>query len=106
MSLFGNILDKARLLQCLAILEKWQWTKGMKLAITDHGNNGVQVYIGDSNYVRSFGTKSDKQGEFNSATGQEIVFDKNGRIVVVDSGYHLAQGLSKQGSRVPEPVWW
>lgn len=81
--------------------------KGMKFAVTDHGNNRVQVFISDSNYVRSFSTNSDKLGEFNWPNGQGIVLiDKNGYIVVEDSSNHLVQGFSQQGERVPKPVWW
>ena len=54
-----------------------------------------EVAFGGNTYLRSFGRKGDKQGEFNFPAG--IAFDKNGHIIVVDSGNHRVQVFSEQG---------
>ena len=67
-----------------------------EIAVTDNVNNRVQLFSSDGTYLRSFGTKGDKQGEFNFPTG--IAFDiKNENIFVTDSGNHRVQLFSKQG---------
>ncbi|PFX11203.1 Tripartite motif-containing protein 2 [Stylophora pistillata] len=55
----------------------------------------VKIFSSDGTYLRSFGSKGDKQGEFNYPTG--IAFDKNNNIIVVDSGNHRVQLFSEQG---------
>jgi len=66
-----------------------------QIAVTDNGNNRIQVFSSDGSYLRSFGRKGDKQGEFDWPCG--IAFDKNGHIVVVDSNNHRVQVFSEQG---------
>ena len=67
-----------------------------EIAVTDNGNNRVQLFSGDGTYLRSFGTKGDKQGEFKFPSG--IAFDiKNENIFVTDSINHRVQLFSKQG---------
>ena len=67
-----------------------------EIAVTDKGNNRVQLFSSDGTYLRSFGTKGDKQGEFNFPSG--IAFDiKNEIIFVTDTINHRVQLFSKQG---------
>ena len=67
-----------------------------EIAVTDNGNNRVQLFSSDGTYLRLFGTKGDKQGEFNFPSG--IVFDiKNKNILVADCRNHRVQFFSKQG---------
>ncbi|XP_078361779.1 E3 ubiquitin-protein ligase TRIM45-like [Oculina patagonica] len=66
-----------------------------ELAVTDNGNNRVQVFSSDGTHLRSFGRKGAKQGEFNFPSG--IAFDKKGNITVVDSHNHRIQLFSEQG---------
>jgi len=67
-----------------------------EIAVTEVGNNRVQLFSSDGTYLRSFGTKGDKQGEFNFSCG--IAFDvKNENIFVVDSSNHRVQLFSEQG---------
>ena len=67
-----------------------------EIAVTDCGNHRIQVFSSDGTYLRSFGTKGDKQGEFHFPTG--IAFDrKNGNILVVDSNNLRVQMFSAQG---------
>ena len=67
-----------------------------EIAVTDTGNHRFKVFSSDGTYLRSFGTKGDKQGEFDFPTG--IAFDiKNENIFVVDSRNHRFQLFSEQG---------
>jgi len=67
-----------------------------EIAVTDNGKHRIQVFSSDGTYLRSFGSKGDKQGEFNFPRG--IVFDvKNENISVVDKGNHRVQLFSEQG---------
>ena len=36
-----------------------------EIAVTDNDNNRLQVFSSDGTYLRSFGTKENKQGNFN-----------------------------------------
>ena len=67
-----------------------------EIAVTDNGNNRIQVFSSDGTYLRSFGAKGDKQGEFDFPSG--IAFDiKNENILVVDNDNHRVQLFSEQG---------
>ena len=67
-----------------------------EIAVTDIGNHRIQVFSSDGTYLRSFGRKGDKQGEFNFPAG--IAFDlTSGNILVVDSNNHRVQLFSEQG---------
>ena len=48
-----------------------------EIAVTDCGNHRIQVFSSDGTYLRSFGTRGDKQGEFNHPAG--IAFDRKER---------------------------
>ena len=64
-----------------------------EIAVTEVGNHRIQVFSSDGTYLRSFGRKGDKQGNWPAG----IVFDKNGHIIVVDSNNHRVQVFSEQG---------
>ena len=66
-----------------------------EIAVTEAGNNRIQVFSSDGTVLRSFGTKGDKQGEFHYPSG--IAFDKNGNIIVADCRNHHVQCFSEQG---------
>ena len=66
-----------------------------EIAVTEIGNNRVQVFSSDGTYLRSFGREGDKQGEFNLPTG--IAFIKNSRSLVVDSNNNRVQLFNEQG---------
>jgi len=67
-----------------------------EIAVTDSGNNRIQVYSRDGTYLRSFGTEGNKQGEFKCPCG--IAFDrKNGNILVAEVHNHRVQLFSEQG---------
>ena len=90
---FGQRGSAAGMLKCpwgVAVNER------NEIAVTDTGNNRIQVFSSDGTYLRSFGRKGDKQGEFNFAAG--IAFDpKNGNIFVADSENHRVQLFGEQG---------
>jgi len=90
---FGQLGSDAGMLNCpwgVAVNER------NEIAVTDWDNHRVRLFSCDGTYLRSFGRKGDKQGEFNFPTG--IAFDpKNGNIFVVDSGNHRVQLFSEQG---------
>ena len=69
-----------------------------EIAVTDNGNNRIQVFNSDGTYLRSFGRKGDKNGEFDFPTG--IGFDKNDNIIVVDTNNHRVQRFSEQGEHL------
>ena len=69
-----------------------------EIAVTDYGNNRVQIFRSDGNYLRSFGLQGNKNGEFNHPTG--IAFHRNGNIFVVDNGNSRIQIFSGEGEYV------
>ena len=66
-----------------------------EIAVTEVGNNRVQVFSSDGTYLRSFGRQGNKQGEFNYPSG--ITLHETNDIMVVDSGNHRVQLFSEQG---------
>ena len=67
-----------------------------EIAVTEVGNNRVQLISSDGTYLRSFGRKGDKQGEFDFSCG--IAFDvKNENIAVVYIRNHRVQLFSEKG---------
>ena len=66
-----------------------------EMAVTDRGNDRVQVFSSDGTHLRSFGRNGDQEGEFNLPTG--IAFLNNGNIVVADSCNHRVQMFTGQG---------
>ena len=69
-----------------------------EIAVTEIGNNRVQLFDNDGNYLRSFGRKGDKNGEFNFPCG--IGFDKNDNIIVADGNNSRVQCFSEQGEHL------
>ena len=70
-----------------------------EIVVTDNGNHIIQVFSSDRTFLRSFGRKGDKQGEFNFPRG--IAFDiKNEMILVVDGSNRCVQLFSEQGEYV------
>ena len=55
-----------------------------EIAVTDQGNHRIQIFNSNGNYLRSFGWRGSKAGEFDRPRG--IAFHKNGNIFVVDTG--------------------
>ena len=90
---FGQRGSDAGMLKCpwgVAVNER------NEIAVTEAGNNRIQVFSSDGTYLRSFGREGDKQGEFDFPAG--IAFDpKNGNIIVADHYNHRVQLFSEQG---------
>ena len=73
-----------------------------EIAVTETGNNRIQIFSSDGTYLRSFGRNGDKQGEFNFPTG--VAFDNNGHIVVVDDNSHRVNGDGEQERKYGKTV--
>ena len=66
-----------------------------EIAVTEVGNNRVQVFSRDGTYLRSFGKKGDKEGKFNEPSG--ITIHETNNIIVADSDNHRVQLFIEQG---------
>ena len=66
-----------------------------EIAVTDVGNNRVQIFSSDGTYLRSFGSKGDQEGEFKYPSG--IAYLNNGNMVIADSGNNRLQIFTEQG---------
>ena len=66
-----------------------------KIAVTDVGNQRVQVFRNDGTYLRCFGGPGHGKGEFESPFG--IAFDQNGNIFVSYCGNDRVQIFDEQG---------
>ena len=66
-----------------------------EIAVTKVDDNRVHVFSSDGTFLRSFGRKGDKQGEFNFPSG--ITLHETNNIIVVDTGNHRVQLFSEQG---------
>ena len=66
-----------------------------EIAVTDVGNNRVQIFKSDGTHLRSFGSKGDQEGEFKYPSG--IAYLNNGNMVITDSGNNRLQIFTEQG---------
>ena len=66
-----------------------------EIAVTDVGNNRVQIFKSDGTHLRSFGSKGDQEGEFKYPSG--IAYLNNGNMVIADSGNNRPQIFTEQG---------
>ena len=64
------------------------------IAVTETGNNRIQVFRSNGTHLRAFGKKGDQQGQFNYPAG--IAFH-NDNIIVADNGNNSVQLFSSQG---------
>ena len=69
-----------------------------EIAVTDLGNQRVQLFNSDGNFLRSFGRQGNKAGEFSNPRG--ITFHKSGNIFVADQRNHSIQIFSGEGEYV------
>ena len=58
-----------------------------EITVTDTGDRTVQVFSGDGTYLRSFGRKGNKQGEFDYPSG--ITIHETNNIIIADTGNNL-----------------
>ena len=65
-----------------------------EIAVTETGNNRIQVLSSNGTHLRSFGRKGNNQGEFDWPAGTAF---HNDNIIVVDNGNHRVQLFSDQG---------
>ena len=66
-----------------------------EIAVTDNGNNRIQVFSSDGTFLRSFGTKGNKLEQFNYPAG--VAFSINRNVIVVDNGNHQVKIFSEKG---------
>ena len=66
-----------------------------EIAVTDLGNNRVQVFTNDGEFLLSFGEKGSDQGQFNNPCG--VTYDRDGNFLVVDRGNSRIQQFSRTG---------
>ena len=71
-----------------------------EIAVTDVGNNRVQIFKSDGTHLRSFGSKGDQEGEFKYPSG--IAYLNNGNMVIADSGNNRLQIFTEQGDYLPQ----
>ena len=69
-----------------------------EIAVTDCGNDRVQIFDSGGNYLRSFGCNGSNQGKFRCPCG--ICFDNNRNIFVADKNNHRIQIFSGEGKYV------
>ena len=69
-----------------------------EIAVTDLGNQRVQIFNSEGNYLRLLGRSATKEGEFNFPTG--ITYHNNGNIFVADNDNGRIQILSGKGKYV------
>ncbi|CAH3134002.1 unnamed protein product [Pocillopora meandrina] len=69
-----------------------------EIAVTDLGNQRVQIFNSEGNYLRSLGRSATKEGEFNFPTG--ITYHNNGNIFVADNDNGRIQIFSGKGKYV------
>ena len=67
-----------------------------EIAVTDIGRSRVQVFSSDGTYLRSFGSRGSKEGEFNSPKGIAID-NENGIFFIPDSFNNRIQLFTGQG---------
>ena len=63
--------------------------------VADTGNNRVQVFDREGEYIHSFGKKGSKTGQFKSPEG--IAVNSKGNVYVADSGNHRIQIFNSDG---------
>ena len=66
-----------------------------EIAVTEVGNNRVQIFSSDGTHLRSFGSEGDQEGEFTYPSG--IAYLNNGNLVIADSGNNRLQIFTGQG---------
>ncbi|XP_022785324.1 E3 ubiquitin-protein ligase TRIM71-like isoform X3 [Stylophora pistillata] len=69
-----------------------------EIAVTDYGNNRIQIFNSDGNYIRSFGCQGSNQEEFIQLMG--IAFHNNGNIFVANSLNHRIEIVTVEGKYV------
>ena len=66
-----------------------------EIAVTEVGNNRVQIFSSDGTHLRSFGSEGDQEGEFKYPSG--IAYLNNGNMVIADGGNNQLQIFTGRG---------
>jgi len=67
-----------------------------RIIVSDSGNNRIQVFDIEGNFVSTFGTPGSGSGQFNDPQG--LAADDTGNVIVADSGNNRLQVLSFDGT--------
>jgi len=68
-----------------------------RFLVADSGNNRLQVFDAQGNFVSTYGTPGSGPGQFNNPQG--LAVDRCGRVIVADSGNNRLQVLSLDGTQ-------
>jgi len=71
---------------------------GGTISVSDSGNNRIQQFDTNGNFIASFGSSGSDVGQFNTPKG--LTYDSVGTLYIVDSGNNrivMAQGTSVEG---------
>jgi hypothetical protein len=66
-----------------------------RILVADSGNNRLQAFNSQGDFLSEFGTYGDSEGQFNDPQG--LAADHNGRVIVVDRGNNRLVLLSFDG---------
>ena len=66
-----------------------------EIAVTEVGNNRVQIFSSDGTHLRFFGSEGDQEGEFKCPSG--VAYLNNGNMVIADSGNNRLQIFTERG---------
>jgi uncharacterized repeat protein (TIGR01451 family) len=70
-------------------------TCAYRILVADSGNNRIQAFDGQGNFISAYGSSGSGPGQFNNPQG--VAVDNNGDVVVVDSYNNRLQVLSFDG---------
>lgn len=68
---------------------------GLRAYVADSGNNRIQIFDADDEFISSFGRPGSGPGEFNGPVG--VAVGPSGSVYVTDSGNHRVQKFTADG---------
>ncbi|XP_078364721.1 E3 ubiquitin-protein ligase TRIM71-like [Oculina patagonica] len=71
-----------------------------EIAVTETGNDRVQVFRSDGTHLKCFGASGNGKGQFSFPGG--IAFDQNNNILVADNSSHRVQIFTEEGKYLDE----
>jgi hypothetical protein len=69
-----------------------------RFLVSDSGNDRIQIFDGNGNYVSAYGVTGSGEGEFDNPQG--LVVDADGDVIVADSGNNRLQVLTFNGTNL------
>ena len=80
----------------VAIWPQTSCNTSCRFLISDSGNNRIQAFDANGNFISTYGTSGSGNGQFNNPQG--IIVDINGDVIVVDSDNNRLQVFNFNGS--------